>query len=56
MNQAEHFDFDRADALRELGHQSLEARIAYAKRRAINSPLIHPDARQPDELENDDEQ
>jgi hypothetical protein len=49
MNQADHFDMDRADALRELGYQSLEARIAYQRRNARNSAMAHPDARQPDD-------
>jgi hypothetical protein len=54
MNQQDHFDFDHADALRELGYQSLEARIAHAMRQARNSQMMHPDARQPDEPEADD--
>ena len=53
MNQAEHFDMDRDDALRELGVQTLASRIALQRRMSKNSPLIHPDARMPDEPECD---
>lgn len=51
MNQVDHFDLDREDALRELGYQTLAARIRLQQRIARNSPMVQPDARETDECE-----
>lgn len=51
MNQFDQFDLDSCAERRSLEFQAAQERLAQRMRMGRNSPVIHPDAREPDDDE-----